>query len=91
MERTEGGVSLGPLLWNLFQNDLLLHRQSAYLFMYAEDHQIYTVSGNTRRISKFQSSLESLDCVLKSWDIFSSDAPIIGKEQKAFEKFQLSA
>ena len=46
MERTKKGVStrllFGPLLWNLFQNDLLIHRQSANLFMYANDHQIYT-------------------------------------------------
>ena len=35
------GSSCGPLLWNLFQNDLSLHRQSANLFMYADDHQIY--------------------------------------------------
>ena len=46
MERIKKGVSqgssLGPLLWNVFQNDLPLHRQSANLFMYADDHQIYT-------------------------------------------------
>ena len=36
------GSSFGPLLWNLFQNDLSLHRQSDNLFMYADDHQIYT-------------------------------------------------
>ena len=45
MEGTKKGVSTssscGPLLWNLFQNDLSLHRQSANLFMYADDHQIY--------------------------------------------------
>ena len=35
------GSSCWPLLWNLFQNDLSLHRQSANLFMYADDHQIY--------------------------------------------------
>ena len=29
-------------VWNLLQNDLSLHRQSANLFMYADDHQIYT-------------------------------------------------
>ena len=58
--------SFGPLLWNLFQNDLTLHRQSADLFMYGDDHQIYTISGNTGWTSKFQSSSESLDSVLKS-------------------------
>ena len=47
MERTKRGggpqgSSFGPLLWNLFQNDLSLHGQSANLFMYADDHQIYT-------------------------------------------------
>ena len=62
--------SFGPLLWNLFQNDLSLHRQSADLFMYGDDHQIYTISGNTGWISKFQSSSESLDSVLKSWQFF---------------------
>ena len=36
------GSSFGPLIWNLFQNDLSLHGQSANLFMYADDHQIYT-------------------------------------------------
>ena len=36
------GSSFGPLLWNLFQNDLSIHRQSANLFMYADDHQVYT-------------------------------------------------
>ena len=36
------GSSFGALLWNLFQNDLSLHGQSANLFMYADDHQIYT-------------------------------------------------
>ena len=93
MERTERGCrqdfSFGPLLWNLFQNDLELHRQSAYLFMYADDHQIYTISGNTGRISKIQSSLESLDSVLKGWHFFP-DASRIGKKQKTFAKIQLS-
>ena len=36
------GSSLGPLLWNVFQNNLSLHRQSANLFTFTDDHQIYT-------------------------------------------------
>ena len=53
-EQTRGcpqGSSLGPLLWNLFQNDLPLHTQSANLFMYADDHQIYTQGGNIHQVT----------------------------------------
>ena len=39
------GSSFGPLLWNLFQNDLSLHIKDANLTMYADDHQLY-VMGN---------------------------------------------
>ena len=35
------GSSFGPLLWNLFQNDLSLNVHTSNLFMYADDHQIY--------------------------------------------------
>ena len=44
MERTKKGVSTRLLLRvsNLLQNDLSLHGQSANLFMYADDHQMYT-------------------------------------------------
>ena len=45
-EQTRGcpqGSSFGPLLWNLFQNDLPSYTESENLFMYADDHQIYTI------------------------------------------------
>ena len=35
------GFSFGPLLWNLFQNDMPLQVTEASLTMYADDHQIY--------------------------------------------------
>ena len=45
MEGTKKGVSTRLLLLaftlELVPNDLSLHRQSANLFMYADDHQIY--------------------------------------------------
>ena len=39
------GSSSGPLLWNLFRNDLSYHIKNDSLFMYADDHQIYTSWG----------------------------------------------
>ena len=36
------GSSSGPLLWNLFRNDLSYHIKNDSLLMYAHDHQIYT-------------------------------------------------
>ena len=35
------GSSFGPLLWNLFQNDMSFYINNANLSMYADDHQIY--------------------------------------------------
>ena len=37
------GSSFGPLLWNLFQNDMLFHINNANLSMYADDHQMYVI------------------------------------------------
>ena len=40
-EMTRGcpkGSSFGPLMWNIFQNDLALHINSGKLNMYADDH-----------------------------------------------------
>ena len=35
------GSAFGPLLWNLFQNDLSSHVTDGYLNMYADDHQVH--------------------------------------------------
>ena len=36
------GSSFGPLLWNIFQNDMAFHVTKSNLTMYADDHQLYT-------------------------------------------------
>ena len=40
------GSSLGPLLWNLYQNDLSYQVSNANLNMYADDHRLYTMGSN---------------------------------------------
>ena len=35
------GSSFGPLLWNIFQNDMMYVVNNASLSMYADDHQLY--------------------------------------------------
>ena len=36
------GSSLGPILWNIYQNDLFYENISSQLSMYADDHQLYS-------------------------------------------------
>ena len=40
------GSSFGPLLWNMFQNDMAFHIPDSNLTLYADDHQLY-VKGKT--------------------------------------------
>ena len=47
------GSALGPLLWNIFQNDLA-YEINLNLSMYADDHQIYEVG---RDLANVKSSL----------------------------------
>ena len=35
------GSSFGPVLWNIFQNDMTYIVANASLSMYADDHQLY--------------------------------------------------
>ena len=58
------GSFFGPLLWNLFKNDLSLHRQSANLIMYADDHQIYT---NDNDIHKAAQTLRRQTETVSEW------------------------
>ena len=36
------GSSLGPILWNIYQNDLFYENINSQLSMYADDHQLYS-------------------------------------------------
>ena len=46
------GSSLGPLLWNVFKNDLFyLDRESAQLSTFADAHQVYS-SGSQPEIAE---------------------------------------
>ena len=56
------GSSFGPLLWNLFQHDLSLHRQSANLFMYADDHQIYTSDNDILKATQCHNGIRRTYC-----------------------------
>ena len=47
------GSSFGPLLWNLFQNDMTMLVKDTSLFMYADDHQLY-VAGSGYIIASFR-------------------------------------
>lgn len=40
------GSSLGPLLWNIYQNDLFYTERKSNLSTYADDHQIYSSHKN---------------------------------------------
>ena len=41
------GSAAGPLLWNVFQNDLHLSTKETRLFMYADDHQLFSAVKTT--------------------------------------------
>lgn len=43
--------AFGPLIWNIFQNDLTYVVNSS-LNMYADDHQFYTSGGNVLEVRK---------------------------------------
>ena len=53
--------SLGPLLWNYFQNDLPLNVHTSNLFMYADDHQVYQSGSDiTTIISELTNEAENV-------------------------------
>ena len=45
------GSSLGPLLWNVFQNDLFYLDRESQLSTFADDHQVY-LSGSQPEIAE---------------------------------------
>ena len=46
------GSSFGPLLWNVYQNDLTYLLKNIKLLMYADDHQLYTTGKDTKRLKE---------------------------------------
>ena len=54
-ETTRGcpqGSSLGPLLWNAFQNDFHYTLKNCTLFMYADDHQLSHAAETIQELEK---------------------------------------
>ena len=58
------GSSFGPLLWNMFQNDMEFHIPDSNITLYADDHQLY-VTGKT--YEEVQSTLETQDQQALLW------------------------
>lgn len=58
------GSSFGPLLWNLFQNDMAHYVRNADLTMYADDHQLYTMG---KDFDKVRNNLEKEGKLAASW------------------------
>jgi hypothetical protein len=58
------GSSFGPLLWNLFQNDLSYEVSDDALYMYADDHQIYKVG---KQLQNVQNHLMKEAELASSW------------------------
>ena len=57
------GSSLGPLIWNIFQNDLV-YNIDANISMYADDHQIYQIG---KGISTVHTKLEESASSATDW------------------------
>ena len=58
------GSSFGPLLWNIFQNDMTYKVNNASLSMYADDHQLY-VAGNS--VESIEQSLNDEGQTVSKW------------------------
>ena len=57
------GSSFGPLLWNMFQNDLPLHVENGNITMYADDHQLH-VKGTNHEIVRQQLKTSSKQALI---------------------------
>ena len=44
------GSTFGPVMWNIFQNDLPLQVMEAGISMYADDHQIYAAGESSKGV-----------------------------------------
>ena len=50
--RCSQGSNLGPLLWNIFQNDLVHIMNKSSLIMYADDHQGYSCGKKIKEVEE---------------------------------------
>ena len=48
------GSGFGPMLWNIFQNDMPIHVKKSNLMMYADDHPLYTKGKDTGTVHDCQ-------------------------------------
>ena len=46
------GSTFGPVMWNIFQNDLPMQVREASISMYANDHQIYAAGDSSKGVEK---------------------------------------
>ena len=46
------GSTFGPLLWNIFQNDLSFTVSNCPLSMYADDHQLYAIGRQIQDVER---------------------------------------
>ena len=58
------GSSFGPLMWNLFQNDMAYLIKKASLSIYADDHQIYT---SAKTVDDVQRTLNEEGLIISNW------------------------
>ena len=67
------GSSFGPLLWNMFQNDLPLHVEGANMTMYADDHQLHGKGTNHEIVrQQLKTSSKQAPIWYKRYGIFVS-------------------
>ena len=58
------GSSFGPMIWNIFQNDMAQQVRNSNLTMYADDHQMYKIGPNLVTV---KDSLEEQGKQAMSW------------------------
>ena len=72
------GTSLGPLLFSVFSNDLVLHSRGASIFQYADDTQVL-ISGRKQDIHSLITKMEQTLSALSEW--FSSHSMKVNSEK----------
>ena len=63
------GSNLGPLLWNIFQNDLVQNIHAGRLAMYADDHQVYSAGEKIEDVETIlnDEGTRTSECINKSY------------------------